>query len=77
MEKLKKDQSIQETQMNFSIEAMKSKIDTDKWHNETTLKKYKIDATARIYNTLNVKDVKINQFGDKSLLDLLPSLNQH
>lgn len=46
----------------------------DKWHDETTMKKYKIDATARVYSNLYVKDLKINQFGEKSLMELLPSI---
>lgn len=45
-------------------------------HDETTLRKYKIDATERIYQSLSVKDVKVNQFaGDSSLLGLIPTLH--
>lgn len=47
----------------------------DKMHDETTLKKYKIDATSRIYESMNVKDLKVNKFGEKSLMDLLPTVD--
>ena len=46
----------------------------DKWHNETTLKKYKIESTKRIYESMTVKDLKINQFGGKSFLEILPKV---
>ena len=42
----------------------------DRLHDETTLKKYKIDATERIIKSLGLKEVKINQFSsDKSGLE--------
>lgn len=38
------------------------------------MKKYKIDATQRIYETMTIKDVKINQFGGKALHEILPAI---
>ena len=75
VEKLKKNQTIQENEQNFAIDVMKNKINMDKMHDEQTLKKYKIDATNRIYQTLKVNEVKINQFGEKSLLDIFPRVD--
>ena len=74
MEKLKKDQTIEENELDFKIAGIKEKINMDKMHDETTLKKYKIDATSRIYESMNIKDVKVNKFGDRSLMDLLPTV---
>lgn len=47
----------------------------DKLYDEKSFKKYKIDATEKIYNTLTVKDVKLNKYSsDESLLGVFPTL---
>jgi hypothetical protein len=47
----------------------------DKLCDEKSLKKYKIDVTEKIYNTLTVKDLKLNKYSsDDSLLGVFPTL---
>ena len=46
----------------------------DKMHDETTLKKYRIDATSRIYDYTGIKEIKVNKFGERSLLEILPTV---
>ena len=43
-------------------------------HDDTTLRKYQIDATERIYQSLTMKDMKIHRYGESSLRELLPTL---
>ncbi len=61
----------------FEIEYARKKLALEKEHNETTLLKYQIDTTERIYSKLGVKEIKINQFsGDMktNLLELIPMM---
>ena len=65
---------IQKEELYFRLKSEKRQIEMDKGHSDTTLKKYKIDSTERIYRNLSVKDMKINQFGEKGLDNLLPTM---
>jgi hypothetical protein len=52
-------------------------LELDKQHNETSLLKYQIDVTERIYQRVGVKELKINQFSGESktnLLSLIPMM---
>ncbi len=47
----------------------------DNLYDEKTLRKYRIDATEKIYNNLTVKDLKLNQYSSQSnLLGVFPTL---
>ena len=47
----------------------------DKLYDDKTLRKYKIDTTEKIYGTLTIKDVKLNQYvKDSSLSGVFPTL---
>lgn len=47
----------------------------DNLYDEKTLRKYKIDTTEKIYNSLTIKDVKLNQYtSDSSLAGVFPTL---
>ena len=59
---LKNEQSIADEKQNFELQTAKEELDMDRLHDETTLKKYKMDATERIIKNLGLKEVKINQF---------------
>lgn len=49
----------------------------DKLYDDKTLRKYKIDATEKIYNSLTIKDLKINQYSsDSSLSGVFPALTK-
>ncbi len=74
-EKLKNLQQIEREKQNFDIEAQKRAIEMDKLYDEKSFKKYKIDATEKIYTSLTVKDLKLNKYSsDDSLLGVFPSL---
>ena len=76
-EKVKNNQEIERSKQDFDFEFSKRKLDLDKEHTDITLLKYQIDSTERIYNRLNVRDVRINQFsgGDKNTVAaLLPHM---
>jgi len=47
----------------------------DKLYDEKSFKKYKIDAAEKIYNSMGIKDLKLNQYSsDSTLVGVLPSL---
>lgn len=47
----------------------------DRLYDQKLLRKYKIDATEKIYNSMTVKDLKLNQYSsDSSLLGVFPTL---
>jgi hypothetical protein len=49
----------------------------DRSYDEKLLRKYRIDATEKIYSSLTVKDLKINQYSnDSSLLGVFPALTK-
>ena len=78
-EKIKNDQEIAKKKQDFEIEFARKGLEMDKLHDEKTIKKYEIDAAERIYTHMNVKEIKINQFGgdtpSSSLTGLIPQLN--
>ena len=59
---LKNEQTIADERQNFELQTAREELDMDRLHDETTLKKYKMDATERIIKNLGLKEVKINQF---------------
>lgn len=47
----------------------------DKLYDDKSFRKYKIDLNEKIYTSIGVKDVKINQYSaDSTLLGVFPSL---
>lgn len=48
-----------------------------KQYDEKLLRKYRIDSTEKIYNSIKVDELKVNQYSaDTSLLGALPTLNK-
>ncbi len=76
-ERIDNEQKAARMKQDFEIEYARKKLDLDKEHNETTLLKYQIDTTERIYGKIGVRELKINQFsGDMktNLLNLIPMM---
>ena len=76
-ERIQNDQNSQRLKIDFELEYAKKRLDLDKEHTETTLNKYQIDSTERIYGKIGVREIKINQFsGDckTNLLSLIPAI---
>ena len=76
-ERIENQQKAAKMKQDFDIEAAKIKLELDKQHNETTLLKYQIDTTERIYSKIGMRELKINQFSGESktnLLGLLPAM---
>ncbi len=48
-----------------------------KQYDEKLLRKYRIDSTEKIYNSIKVDELKVNQYStDTSLLGALPTFNR-
>lgn len=54
-ERIQNEQNAARMKQDFEFEYAKKKIELDKEHNETSLAKYQIDVTERIYNRIGVK----------------------
>ena len=77
-ERIQNDQAATSMKTDFELEIARKRLNLEKEHNETTLAKYQIDTTERIYNKIGVKELKINQFtGDMktNLMSLLPMMS--
>lgn len=61
-ERLRNEQKIAKLKQDFEMEYERQRISVDKEHDAKTLLKYQIDATERIYKSLGIREVKINQF---------------
>lgn len=75
-ERISNEQNAARLKQDFEIEYLRKRLELDREHTPLTLQKYQIDSTERIYNRLNIKDIKINQFTGESktnLLNLLPA----
>jgi flotillin len=76
-QRIDNDQTAAKLKQDFELEFAKRKLDLDKEHNETSLLKYQIDVTERIYQKVGVKELRINQFSGESktnLLSLIPMM---
>ena len=76
-ERINNEQNAAKMKIEFEMENARRKLELDKEHNETSLLKYQIDSTERIYQKIGVKEMKINQFsGDMktNLLSLIPAM---
>ena len=76
-ERIQNDQSATNMKTDFELQIARKRLNLEKEHNETTLAKYQIDSTERIYNRIGVKEMKINQFtGDMktNLMSILPMM---
>lgn len=77
-ERIQNDQAAMNMKTDFELEIARKRLNLEKEHNETTLAKYQIDCTERIYSKIGVREIKINQFtGDMktNLLSLLPMMH--
>lgn len=76
-ERIQNDQAATNLKTDFELEIARKRLNLEKEHNETTLAKYQIDTTERIYSKIGVRELKINQFtGDMktNLMSLLPMM---
>ncbi len=76
-ERIDNQQKAAGMRQDFEFEYARKKLALDKEHNGTTLLKYQIDTTERIYDKIGVRELKINQFsGDmkSNLSSLLPMM---
>lgn len=76
-QKIKNQQEASRLRTEFELEFARKRLELDRQQNQTTLRKYQIDSTERIYTKLGIKEIKINQFtgeGQTSLGSLLPQL---
>ena len=76
-ERINNEQNAAKMKIEFEMENARRKLELDKEHNDTSLLKYQIDSTERIYQKIGVKEMKINQFsGDMktNLLSLIPAM---
>lgn len=76
-EKQKYSQELDTIKQNFANAQEAKKFQLEKMHTELTLQKYQIDSMERVYKTLNVRNMSINQFSgaDKdSIGAIMPAL---
>ena len=76
-EKIMNDQNAAKMKIEYDIKNAKRRLDLDKEHNDTSLLKYQIDTTERLFNKIGLRELKINQYTGEAktnLLSLLPAM---
>ena len=73
-EKIMNDQNAAKMKIEYDMKNARIRLDLDKEHNETSLLKYQIDTTERLFQKIGLRELKINQYSGESKTDLLSLL---